>query len=209
MSSFELKKILDILLKKKSVFTFTEIKKLEIIKKNQKFRYMSDKEISLMIILYYFEEIHKNLHSQTVAIKKIKSTTSKIKHFLQYQLKLDLKNRDFLKKVFIFLFFEKNLTQIIDYFFSTSSIMWYLSGDKATDINYYSKRLILCSIYAKIFIKLLNFSTYSEKLIFNDIEKSLDKVKKFNIIKSKICSNDIFSILKNFNLNYKEKGRGF
>jgi hypothetical protein len=34
-------------------------------------------------------------------------------------------------------------------------------------------------------------------------------VKQFNIIKSKICSNDILSIFKNFNFNNKEQGRGF
>ena len=209
MTSIEKKKILIFLLKKTSVFSFAQIKELEIVNKNKNFRYMDDKEISLAMILFYFEENRKKLASQTIAIKKIKSTTLKIKYFLHYQLGLDLKNKEFLKKVFLFLFSEKNISQILDYFFSTSSIMWNLSGDKATDFNYYSKRLILCSVYSKIFIKLLNLPSYSKNLIFQDIEKSLDKVKQFNIIKSKICSNDILSVFKNFNFNNEKQGRGF
>jgi ubiquinone biosynthesis protein COQ9 len=209
MISIEKKKILNFLLKKTSTFSFAQIKELEIINKNKNFRYMNDKDISLVMILFYFEENRKKIALQTIAIKKIKSTTLKIKYFLQYQLELDLKNKEFLKKVFLFLFSEKNISQILDYFFSTSSTMWNLSGDTATDFNYYSKRLILCSVYSKIFIKLLNFPSYSKNLILQDIEKSLDQVKQFNIIKSKICSNDILSIFKNFNFNMKEQGRGF
>jgi ubiquinone biosynthesis protein COQ9 len=209
MTSIEKKKILNFLLKKKSTFSFAQIKELEIINKNKNFRYMDDKEISLVMILFYFEENRKKLASQNIAIKKIKSTTLKIKYFLHFQLELDLKNKEFVKKVFLFLFSEKNISKILDYFFSTSSTMWNLSGDTATDFNYYSKRLILCSIYSKIFIKLLNLPSYSKNLILQDIEKSLDQVKQFNIIKSKICSNDILSIFKNFNFNTKEQGRGF
>ena len=209
MSSIEKKKVLNFLLKKTSTFSFARIKELEIVNKNKSFSYIDDKEISLTIILFYFEEVHKKLGSQISAIKKIKSTTLKIKYFLQYQLESDLKNKEFLKKVFLFLFSEKNISQILDYFFSTSSIMWNLSGDKATDFNYYSKRLILCSIYSKIFIKLLNLPSYSKNLILQDVEKSLDKVKQFNIMKSKICSNDILSVFKNFNFNNEKQGRGF
>jgi ubiquinone biosynthesis protein COQ9 len=209
MSSIEKKKVLNFLLKKTSTFSFAQIKELEIVNKNKSFRYIDDKEISLTIILFYFEEVHKKLGSQISAIKKIKSTTLKIKYFLQYQLESDLKNKEFLKKVFLFLFSEKNISQILDYFFSTSSIMWNLSGDKATDFNYYSKRLILCSIYSKIFIKLLNLPSYSKNLILQDVEKSLEKVKQFNIMKSKICSNDILSVFKNFNFNNEKQGRGF
>ena len=209
MTSIVKKKILNFLLKKKSAFSFAQIKELEMVNKNKNFRYMDDKEISLVMILFYFEENRKKLASQNIAIKKIKSTTLKIKYFLHFQLELDLKNKEFVKKVFLFLFSEKNISKILDYFFSTSSTMWNLSGDTATDFNYYSKRLILCSVYSKIFIKLLNLPSYSKNLILQDVEKSLDQVKQFNIIKSKICSNDILSIFKNFNFNTKEQGRGF
>ena len=209
MIKIEKKKLLNFLLKQKPSFGFNRLKELELVKKNKNCRYLDNKEIAFMLLSFYFEENLKQLDLLIPKIKKTKSTTLKIKKFLQFQLESDFKNRDFLKKSFLFLVTEKKVSQILDYFFSTSSKMWSLAGDTATDINYYSKRLILSSIYAKIFIKLLNLSNYSKELIEIDIENSLKKVKQFNNFKSKICSTDILSVIKKFNFNLKEKGRGF
>ena len=180
-----------------------------MVKKNKNCRYLDNKEIAFIMLSFYFEENFKQLDLLIPKIKRIKSTTAKIKQFLQYQLESDFKNKNFLKKSFLFLVTEKKVSQILDYFFSTSSKMWSLAGDTATDINYYSKRLILSSIYSKIFIKMLNLSNYSTGLIEEDIQNSLKKVKQFNDFKSKICSAGILSIIKNFNFGSKEKGRGF
>ncbi|AEA81918.1 hypothetical protein SAR11G3_01443 [Candidatus Pelagibacter sp. IMCC9063] len=206
MTNLEKKKLLNFLLMQKSSFSFSRLKELELVKKNKNYRYLDSKEIAFIVLSFYFEE---NLKQLDLLIPKTKSTTAKIKQFLQYQLESDLKNKNFLKKSFLFLLTEKKVSQILDYFFSTSSKMWSLAGDTATDINYYSKRLILSSIYSKIFIKMLNLSNYSKELIEEDIQNSLKKVKQFNDLKSKICSADILSIIKNFNFGSKEKGRGF
>ena len=180
-----------------------------MVKKNKNYRYLDSKEIAFIVLSFYFEENLKQLDLLIPKTTRTKSTTAKIKQFLQYQLESDFKNKNFLKKSFLFLVTEKKVSQILDYFFSTSSKMWSLAGDTATDINYYSKRLILSSIYSKIFIKMLNLSNYSTGLIEEDIQNSLKKVKQFNDFKSKICSADILSIIKNFNFGSKEKGRGF
>lgn len=209
MTNIEKKKILIFLLKQNSSFSLTRLKELDLVKKNKNCRYLDNKEIALIIISFYFEENLKQLDLLISKIKRTKSTTAKIKQFLQYQLESDLKNKNFLKKSFLFLVTEKKVSQILDYFFSTSSKMWSLAGDTATDINYYSKRLILSSVYSKIFIKMLNLSNYSKELIEEDIQNSLKKVKQFNDFKSKICSTDVLSIIKNFNFGSKEKGRGF
>ena len=209
MTKIEKKKLLNFLLKQDSSFNFTRLKDLELVKKNKNCRYLDNKEIAFTILSFYFEENLNQLDLLIPKIKKIKSTTAKIKQFLQFQLEADLKNKNFLKKSFLYLVTEKKVSQILDYFFTTSSRMWNLAGDRATDINYYSKRLILSSIYSKIFIKLLNLSNYKNEFIEEDIQSSLKKVKQFNDFKSKICSTDILSILKNFNFGSKEKGRGF
>ena len=64
--------------------------------------------------------------------------------------------------------------------------MWDIAGDKSTDLNYYSKRLILVSIYSNILFKILSCKTYKQESIKEDIDKSLDGVKKFNEVKSSI-----------------------
>lgn len=209
MTNIEKKKFLNLLLKQNSSFSFLRLKELDLVKKNKNCRYLDSKEIAFIILSFYFEQNLKQLDSLIPKTQKTKSTTVKIKQFLQFQLEADLKKKNFLKKSFLFLFTEKKVSQILDYFFSTSSKMWSLTGDTATDINYYSKRLILASIYSKIFIKMLNLSNYSKELIEEDIQSSLKKVKQFNDFKSKICSTDILSIIKNFNFGSKAKGRGF
>jgi len=209
MTNIEKKKFLNLLLKQNSSFSFLRLKELDLVKKNKNCRSLDGKEIAFIILSFYFEQNLKQLDSLIPKTQKTKSTTVKIKQFLQFQLEADLKKKNFLKKSFLFLVTEKKVSQILDYFFSTSSKMWSLAGDTATDINYYSKRLILASIYSKIFIKMLNLSNYSKELIEEDIQSSLKKVKQFNDFKSKICSTDILSIIKNFNFGSKAKGRGF
>ena len=199
MNNSEKKKILNFLLKENCSFSFTRLKEIDLIKKNKNCLYLESKEVTPIILSFYFEENLKQLDLLIPKTKKTKSTTAKSKQFLQFQLEADLKNKNFLKKSFLFLATEKKFSQILDYFFSTSSRMWSLAGDTATDINYYSKRLILSSIYSKIFIKLLNLSNYSKDMIEIDIEYSLKQVKQINDLKSRIYYADILSILNILN----------
>jgi ubiquinone biosynthesis protein COQ9 len=209
MNKSEEKKILHFLIRNPDKFSFSRIKEIELIKQNKHFRYLDNNEIVNSIISFYFEEHVTNLKVKKNYVKKINGVTAKIKYLLTYQLEKDLVNKDFCKKAFLYLSSQGKFSQILDYFFKMSSEMWYLAGDTSTDINYYSKRLILTSVYSKIFIKLLTFSNYTQDLIEKDVDSSLLSVKKFNDIKNKICSSDILSILKKFQTENKPQGRGF
>ena len=70
--------------------------------------------------------------------------------------------------------------------FKVSDEIWFLSGDKSTDFNFYSKRLILMNIYASSFIFNLrnNSKDYSKTIKF--IDKQIDSVLRFGRIKSKL-----------------------
>ena len=209
MNKLEKKKILNFLLKNIDQFSFSEIKRAKIFEKNKTYRYSQDKEISEIIIAYFFEQNIENLRSQSVKIKEIKSITLKIKNLLEYQLQHDFEKKQFLKKVFLFLITEKKFSQMLDYFFKASSMMWKIAGDTSDDINYYTKRIILSSVYSKIFIKMMSCSSYDQKDIIKDIDNSLDKVRKFNDFKSKLNLSNIFAGLKNFDFTSKKTGRGF
>ena len=209
MNKLEKKKILNFLLKNIDQFSFSEIKRAKIFEKNKTYRYSQDKEISEIIIAYFFEQNIENLRSQSVKIKEIKSITLKIKNLLEYQLQHDFEKKKFLKKVFLFLITEKKFSQMLDYFFKASSMMWKIAGDTSDDINYYTKRIILSSVYSKIFIKMMSCSAYDQKDIIKDIDNSLEKVRKFNDFKSKLNLSNIFAGLKNFDFTSKKTGRGF
>ena len=203
-------KLLKNLLSNVEQLNFSRIKDLDFVRKDKQLRYFDDKEISIMVIEYFLEQNKASIQKQSAKVKKINRTTLKIHSLLSHQLHQDLKHKDFFKKVFMFLSLEKNFPTILDYFFSMSSNMWSVAGDTSTDINYYSKRVILCTVYSKIFIKLITVHNYDASMIEEDIHNELNKVKKFNELKSKILSPDILSVFKKFSpSSNKKEGRGF
>ena len=210
MTKMNKDKLLKNLLSNVEQLNFSRIKDLDFVRKDKQLRYFDDKEISIMIIGYFLEQNKASIQKQSTKVKKINRTTLKIHSLLSHQLHQDLKHKDFFKKVFMFLSLEKNFPTILDYFFSMSSNMWSVAGDTSTDINYYSKRVILCTVYSKIFIKLITVHNYDASMIEEDIHNELNKVKKFNELKSKILSPDILSVFKKFSpSSNKKEGRGF
>ena len=210
MTKMNKDKLLKNLLSNVEQLNFSRIKDLDFVRKDKQLRYFDDKEISIMIIEYFLEQNKASIKKQSTKVKKINRTTLKIHSLLSHQLHQDLKYKDFFKKVFMFLSLEKNFPTILDYFFSMSSNMWSVAGDTSTDINYYSKRVILCTVYSKIFIKLITVHNYDASMIEEDIHNELNKVKKFNELKSKILSPDILSVFKKFSpSSNKKEGRGF
>ena len=210
MTKMNKDKLLKNLLSNVEQLNFSRIKDLDFVRKDKQLRYFDDKEISIMIIEYFLEQNKVSIQKQSIKVKKINRTTLKIHSLLSHQLHKDLKHKDFFKKVFMFLSLEKNFPTILDYFFSMSSNMWSVAGDTSTDINYYSKRVILCTVYSKIFIKLITVHNYDASMIEEDIHNELNKVKKFNELKSKILSPDILSVFKKFSpSSNKKEGRGF
>ena len=210
MTKMNKDKLLKNLLSNVEQLNFSRIKDLDFVRKDKQLRYFDDKEISIMIIEYFLEQNKASIQKQSTKVKKINRTTLKIHSLLSHQLHKDLKHKDFFKKVFMFLSLEKNFPTILDYFFSMSSNMWSVAGDTSTDINYYSKRVILCTVYSKIFIKLITVHNYDASMIEEDIPNELNKVKKFNELKSKILSPDILSVFKKFSpSSNKKEGRGF
>ena len=117
MTKIEKKKLLNFLLKQKSSFSFSMLKELDLVKKNKNCRYLDNKEIAFIMLSFYFEENFKQLDLLIPKIKRIKSTTAKIKQFLQYQLESDFKNKNFLKKSFLFLVTEKKSVSNFRLFF--------------------------------------------------------------------------------------------
>jgi ubiquinone biosynthesis protein COQ9 len=86
--------------------------------------------------------------------------------------------------------------------------MWKCSNDRSVDFNYYTKRLILSSVYLKILI----LSFYKDNLTQNDLNeeilKSLEHVKLISKFKIKL---DFFKNLKEFFsfFSIPKAGRGF
>ena len=138
-------------------------------------------------------------------IKGVSSTNKKITILLNEKLKNDLKNKDKIKNLI-----KDNVKKFNKEFFflyNLSSDMWYLAGDKSTDYNFYTKRLILSGILFKLYFKILTLKEYKEEKLFKDIDSEILKVGKFNKIKA-----DFLSLFENTSIFNKKKGtktRGF
>ena len=134
-------------------------------------------------------------------IKGVSSTNKKITILLNEKLKNDLKNKDEIKDNI------KKCNKEFFFIYNISSDMWYLAGDKSTDYNFYTKRLILSGILFKLYIKILTLNEYKEENLFKDIETEIFKVGKFNKIKAEFLS--LFENSSIFNKKKGSKTRGF
>ena len=134
-------------------------------------------------------------------IKGVSSTNKKITILLNEKLKNDLKNKDEIKDNI------KKCNKEFFFIYNISSDMWYLAGDKSTDYNFYTKRLILSGILFKLYFKILTLKEYKEEKLSKDIDSEILKVGKFNKIKA-----DFLSLFENTSIFNKKKGtktRGF
>ena len=137
-------------------------------------------------------------------IKGIDSTNQKITIMLLEKLKSDLKSKDIIKKNI-----KTKISKCdgeIFYLYNIASDMWYLAGDKSTDYNFYTKRLILTGILSKLYFKILAIKDYSLEQLEIDIKGEIKNVGKFNKLKSKIIST--FQNLKDRPFS-KNTGRGY
>ena len=143
----------------------------------------------------------KNLEKK---IKSINSTNQKITIMLLDKLKSDLKSKDTIKNDI-----KSKISKCdgeIFYLYNIASDMWYLAGDKSTDYNFYTKRLILTGILSKLYFKILALKDYSLEQLEIDIKGEIKNVGKFNKLKSKIIST--FQNLKDRPFS-KNTGRGY
>ena len=143
----------------------------------------------------------KNLEKK---IKGINSTNQKITIMLLDKLKSDLKSKDIIKNDIKFKI--SKCDGEIFYLYNIASDMWYLAGDKSTDYNFYTKRLILTGILSKLYFKILALKDYSLEQLEIDIKGEIKNVGKFNKLKSKIIST--FQNLKDRPFS-KNTGRGY
>jgi len=119
-------------------------------------------------------------------IKNISSTNEKIKVLLREKLIQDLKNKNQLKKQF-----KKKILKCekeFFYLYNTANDMWLLAGDKSIDYNFYTKRIILSGILSKLYLKIFLIKDYDQENLFDDIKLEIEKVGKFNKLKSEFLN---------------------
>ena len=202
-------KILKYLYKNYQNIDFDNIDKDIFFKKITGLNFLEKEELILAVSNLFFEDLDKNFLNETKAnINKIKKTNEKISFLLNKRFQVEKKNKDLIKKIFIHLIKNNNSNKVLNYIYSVADTMWKHSNDRSVDFNYYTKRLILSSVYLKILILIFYRENLTDKDIDNEIQKSLDHIKSISQFKIK------FDFLKNikefFSLfSMQKSGRGF
>ena len=109
----------------------------------------------------------------------------KIRFLIIYRIKIIDKyfNKD---TIFKLVLKQRSFPKLTKMLFNISDEMWFIAGDRSTDFNFYSKRLILMNIYTSSFIFNLRNSTKDYSRTKKFIDKQIDYVLRFGRIKSKV-----------------------
>jgi ubiquinone biosynthesis protein COQ9 len=202
-------KILNYLYKNFKKIDFDNIDQDIFLKKIGDLVFFDKKELLLKISSLFFEDLDKRFLTEIKSkINKITKTNEKISFLLNKRFQVEKKNKDLIKKFFIHLIKDNNSSKVLTYIYSVSDIMWKYANDRSVDFNYYTKRLILSSVYLKILILSFYKDNLTQKDLNEEISKSLEHVKLISQFKIKL---DFFKNLKDFFsfFSLQKTGRGF
>ena len=209
LTKLEKEEILKYFYKNYQNINFDNIDKDDFFKKNTRLNFFEKEELLLAVSSLVFEDLDKNFLKETKSnINKITKTNDKISFLLNKRFQLEARNKNLIKKIFIHLIRNNNSNKVLNYIYSVADIIWKISSDRSVDFNYYTKRLILSSIYLKVLILIFYKDNLTDKDIEVEIQKSLEHIKlisqfkiKFNFLKNVKEFFSLFSIQK--------AGRGF
>jgi ubiquinone biosynthesis protein COQ9 len=202
-------KILNYLYKNFKKIDFDNIDQDIIFKKIGDLDFFDKKELLLKISSLFFEDLDQRFLSEVKSkVNKITKTNEKISFLLNKRLQIEKKNKDLIKKIFIHLIKDNNSNKVLTYIYSVSDIMWKYANDRSVDFNFYTKRLILSSVYLKILILSFYKDNLTQKDLNEEISKSMEHVKLISQFKMKL---DFFKNLKEFFsfFSIQKAGRGF
>jgi len=209
LNKLEKEKILKYFYKNYQNINFDNINKDDFFQKNTGLNFFEKEELLLAVSSLVFEDLDKNFLKETKSnINKITKTNDKISFLLNKRFQLEKRNKNLIKKIFIHLIKNNNPNKVLNYIYSVADIIWKISNDRSVDFNYYTKRLILSSVYLKILILIFYRDNLTDKDIEVEIQKSLEHIKLVSQFKIK------FNFLKNVKeffsfFSMQKVGRGF
>ena len=202
-------KILNYLYKNFEKIDFDNIDQDIFLKKISDLNFFDKQELLIIISGLFFEDLDKKFLSEIKSkISQFSKTNEKISFLLNKRFQIEKKNKDLIKKIFIHLIKDNNSNKIINYIYSVADSMWKYSNDRSVDFNYYTKRLILSSVYLKILIISFYKDNFTQINLEDEIKKSLEHVNLISQFKIKL---DFLKNIKEFFsfFSVKKTSRGF
>jgi ubiquinone biosynthesis protein COQ9 len=202
-------KILNYLYKNFKKIDFDNIDQDVFLKKIGEINFFDKRELLVKISELIFEDLNQRfLVEVRFKVNKFPKTNEKISFLLNKRFQIEKKYKDLIQKIFIYLIKNNNPSKVLTYIYSVADIMWKYANDRSVDFNYYTKRLILSSVYLKILILSFYKEQLSQKDLDTEIKRSLEHVKLLSQFKIKL---DFLKNIKTF-LSFfsaQKAGRGF
>ncbi|NBV39652.1 MAG: hypothetical protein EBR80_00375 [Proteobacteria bacterium] len=202
-------KILNYLYKNFKKIDFDNIDQVVFLKKIGEINFFDKRELLIKISELIFEDLNQRfLVEVRFKVNKFPKTNEKISFLLNKRFQIEKKYKDLIQKIFIYLIKNNNPSKVLTYIYSVADIMWKYANDRSVDFNYYTKRLILSSVYLKILILSFYKEQLSQKDLDTEIKRSLEHVKLLSQFKIKL---DFLKNIKTF-LSFfsaQKVGRGF
>ena len=202
-------KILNYLYKNFKKIDFDNIDQDVFLKKIGEINFFDKRELLVKISELIFEDLNQRFLVEVRSkVNKFLNTNEKISFLLNKRFQIEKKYKDLIQKIFIYLIKNNNPSKVLTYIYSVADIMWKYANDRSVDFNYYTKRLILSSVYLKILILSFYKEQLSQKDLDAEIKRSLEHVKLLSQFKIKL---DFLKNIKTF-LSFfsaQKAGRGF
>ena len=131
------------------------------------------------LLQMYLDEVNQKMINESSKLDLLHLRVhERVRELIKIRLDIILIEKKLFSKTFFHLstpnnykFTSKNLYKVVDQ-------IWYLAGDTSTDFNYYSKRLILASVYTSVMVHFINNNDFSETIKI--LNKQLKRVSKQN-----------------------------
>lgn len=137
------------------------------------------------LIKLALEQLNIDLEDSCKKIELIRLPLHKrIRKILLLKLSLMNNEKKFYKNIFLNILIPKKNTFVPIQLYKTIDQIWFIAGDTSTDFNFYTKRLILGSIYIRII--LFFFNNNDQEKLENILDTSLRRVSKIPELKSKM-----------------------
>lgn len=189
-------KILNYLYKNFKKIDFDNIDQDVFLKKIGEINFFDKRELLVKISELIFEDLNQRfLVEVRFKVNKFPKTNEKISFLLNKRFQIEKKYKDLIQKIFIYLIKNNNPSKVLTYIYSVADIMWKYANDRSVDFNYYTKRLILSSVYLKILILSFYKEQLSQKDLDTEIKRSLEHVKLLSQFKIKL---DFLKNIKTF-----------
>jgi ubiquinone biosynthesis protein COQ9 len=203
------KKTLIFLYKNYKKIDFNKLDQVSFFKTFSDLKFLDKENLLNKLADIFFEDLNKKFSTEIkTKIKNIHKTNDKIFFLLSSRFKIEKKYNGLIKIIFFQFIRENNSKKIINYVYAVADTIWKFANDRSVDFNYYTKRLILASVYSKILILIFCSTDLSQKKVDDQIVKSLQHIKLIPQLKMKI--NFIKEMKEIFNFfSMRKEGRGF